>query len=224
MALEQSAQALSKAQREELEGIVAPSTQIARGILFCTALGFIGLLAKAIQNAFLASPPLWPIPTIVAALWLYRRAKNWTGGPELRRAAAKDLAGGVVQITIIEAASVAMIEEVEDEGPTYFVTARSGELIMFSGQEIARYQRKSFPWSTIGVLETPHAKQCFALKRMGEPHTIDAVMAPLSYESAKALGCFNENFVVLNEQQRAIVRALENSPLKGSANSSPTNS
>ena len=119
---------LTQKQRAELEGIVAPSTQITRAVAFLIAVVIVALLLRFVQQSISIQFPLWPLATLAFSFWLYHISGKWTGGKKLRDNIRSDLASGEVTITVLEPTTVTEIKEIEDEGPTYIITNKTGEL------------------------------------------------------------------------------------------------
>jgi hypothetical protein len=198
---------LTKQQREELEGIVSLSTQVIRAFLFSISVIFIGIFFHWLQHLVWQEWPLWIIPTVALAVWLYFHSSHWTGGPKLRAKIRRDLAVGNVLISILEPESVEEVDELEDEGPSYIIQTKDGSMYLLTGQDMEQYTSKHFPWSKIGVIETPYSKQFLGLRKMGEPIPISGKRPPLSYQVLKNLGCFQSNFIVLDESKRKLLHA-----------------
>ena len=191
----------TKRQREELEAIVAPSSQFLRALLFVIFTAAVGLSSRGLQHLLTDSMPYWLIPTALLAIWVYFRAGRWTGGPELRQQIRDDLAAGHVMMTILEPRMVEEVEEQEDEGPGYIITDVDGGMFLLTGQELLRYRLRKFPWSKIGVLETARSKRFLGLKKLGDPTAVSSRRSPFTYQQARDLGCFEKVFVELDESK-----------------------
>ncbi len=79
---------------------------------------------------------------------------------------------------------------------------------MFSGQEMARYKVKKFPWARFGVIETPYSRRFMGLRRMGEPMTVSKKHPPLTYDQAQQLGCFQSEFIELDKYRINLLNEL----------------
>ncbi len=199
---------LTKQQREELEGIISLSTQAIRVLLFSISVLLIGIFFHWLQHLVWQGRPLWIFPTVALAIWLYFRSSHWTGGPNLRAKIRRDLADGNVSISILEPESIEEVEELEDEGPSYIIQTKDGSMYLLTGQEMEQYISKHFPWSKIGVIETPYSKQFLGLRKMGDPMPISNKRPPFTYQEAKELGCFNSTFIILDESKRKLLNAI----------------
>lgn len=197
----------TEAEREELEGIVALSTQVGRAVLFCAAVLIMAGLFRLLQSLFPIDAPAWILPTVIVAYLLYRRAGQWTGGPALRRLVREDIAGGEVRVLRVKPVEVTEFEEEEDEGPAFLIKTDDGQWLLLSGQELVRPQQGGFPWSEFGIAEAPHSGTFFGIEKFGEPIPVDKKLPPMSYELARDLGTFKRTVVVLDEPARALLDA-----------------
>ena len=122
----------------------------------------------------------------------------------LRRQGTPPLGKNSVVIRPVE---VTEVEELEDEGPGYFVKADDDTWIFFSGQEMLSPKRRGFPWSEFGAVEAPHSGVFFGLKRMGDSIPVERTIPPLPYELARDLGAFQRTLVLLDDDARALIDA-----------------
>jgi hypothetical protein len=191
---------LKSRERSELMGYLSPWIWAFRAVLFAIAVAVIAWASHALENALLpASMPrlVWLLPTAVFSAWLYARARRWTGGAEFRDKVRRDIREGVVRKLHVTVAAAVEFEESGDSGPTFVVTTASGETLLFSGQDYARRKAKGFPWREFEVLDAPNSTIVFGLNRLGEPFKDVARRAPLTYEQARNLGCFQKSFASL---------------------------
>ncbi len=195
----------TKAEREELEGIVAVSTQTGRAVLFFAAVLVMAGLFRLLQSFFPIDAPAWVLPTGIVAYLLYRRAGRWTGGPALRRLVREDIAGGEARVLRVRPVEVTEFEEEEDEGPAFLVRTDDEQWLLLSGQELVRPQQDGFPWSEFGIAEAPHSGTFFGLEKFGEPIPVDRKLPQMPYELARDLGTFKRTVVVLDEPARALL-------------------
>ena len=160
---------LTKQQRDELEGIVAISTQVFRAITFIIFVIVIGAFFRWLQDLIWTGFPIWIAPTVAISIWVYLKSNRWTGGKKLRSKIRDDLADGKVVISVLEPKSIEEVEELEDEGPSYIIQTDDDGLYLLTGQEMAIYKSRNFPWARFGVVETPHAKRFLGLRQLGNP-------------------------------------------------------
>ena len=195
-----SYRALKSRERRELLGYVSPWVAAFRAALFLLAGGIAGAVLYRLEVALLpASWPrlVWLLPTALLLGWLYARSGRWTGGAQFRRNVRRDLDEGMARRLHVTVASATEFEEVGDTGPTFVITTPSGEAMLFCGQDFLRRRAKGFPWREFEVLDAPHSNVFFALNRLGEPFQQVSRRAPLTYEQAKALGCFKKSYAFL---------------------------
>lgn len=195
------ARPLSKKQRDELASYISLSTRTMRAVLFIVFVAVTAWLFKGLQSLISVGWPVWIVPTAAAAAFVFARSRRWTGGPAFYRAVREDLETGVLNVTVIKPRTVIEVEELEDEGPTYFVRTQDDLVVVFSGQEMIPFRSRGFPWSEFVVEEAPRSGVFFKLQRIGEPVPVDRVIEPLPFETMKALGCFDSPFAVLVEDQ-----------------------
>lgn len=196
---------LSNRQRKELKGLVAVSTTLMRVALFVIVVGLLGVLLRRIQIELIDAPPIWAIITVITGSAIYVRSRRWTGGKELRKRIREDLRAGVVRVTVIEPAVVTEIEEREDEGPSYIIETKTGESIMLTGQWLVWTKKKKFPWSKFEITEAPHSSHFFGVQNRGESIPVSAKRQALSFEQARDLGCFNHNYILLDDDAGKIL-------------------
>ncbi len=196
---------LSKSERDQLAGIVAWSTQIFRAVLFLLAVAIVGAAFRALFDLVNIEAPIWIVPTLILAYFLFRRGARWTGGSALRRLVRRDLEQNEAKVTEIRPVEVIEIEELEDEGPSYIIKADDGEWMLLSGQEVLPYKRRGFPWSRFSANEAPNSGVFFGLTKTGESIPTNKTIPPLSYELARDLGSFDRTLVVLDENRRKLI-------------------
>ena len=197
---------LSKEQRAELEQFVSTSTAILRASMFIIFIGVLGAMLRGCQIKTVDAPPIWLAVTAIIGVAIYVRSKKWTGGPELRRKIRQDLEAGVSRTTIIEPAFVTEIEEQEDEGPSYVIVTKEGESILLTGQWLVWIKKRKFPWSIFEISEAPLSGHFFGVYNRGKPFPVSQKREPLSYEHAKALGCFHSNYVLLDNDAKKLLQ------------------
>lgn len=193
-------------QRKELQGYLSWGVRGARVVLYFIAVGFVGACLRSIHQAFGISHPLfawdiwWIIPSLIFALWLARKAKNWTGGTQGVQDIKADLAEGNLAVHRITVADAIEIEEQEDEGPSFFVLTAEKKVIYFHGQEMDGWKRRGFPWKEFEIKETPRSKMLFRLKKQGGKFQPSFVRRPMSYEDVKRYsGNFKGRYRIIDE-------------------------
>ncbi|HET8645565.1 MAG TPA: hypothetical protein VFO85_08770 [Vicinamibacteria bacterium] len=192
---------ISKRRLKELRGYVGWVAPAFRALLFAAAVAAVAFLLRALLRR-LAGPDLhplwWMVPAAAFGAGLHRLAGRWTGGRAFRQGVRKDLAGGVAAVHRIRAVDAVEVEEGEDEGPTYFLLTDDGRTMVFSGQYLARYRSKGFPWREFEVLEAPHSKLFFGLNGLGERLPPSLRRPPLSWEEYKRLVSGTKEYGVLD--------------------------
>ena len=196
---------LTKRERDELQGVVAWSTQIGRAFLFLLVLFFVGAIFRSLFALVAIDTPIWFVPTAILAYFLYRRAGRWTGGQAFRRLVRQDIENGEACVTVIRPVDVTEIEELEDEGPSYIVKTDENDWVVLSGQEMVAHKLRGFPWAQFSVDEAPHSSMFFGLTRMGDPVPLNRTLPPLRYELARDLGAASGTFTVLDESRVALL-------------------
>ena len=205
--MQQTHRKLSKAERDELEGIVAVSTQIGRAVLFIAAVIIMAGLFRLAQTFFPIEAPAWLLPTALVAYLLYRRAGRWTGGPDLRRRVREDLEANEVRELIVRPVEVTEYEEEEDEGPSYVMRTDDGQWLLLSGQDMARCKLDGFPWSEFSVIEAPRSGFFFGLGKRGDSIPVHKTLPQIPYEVARDLGAFERTMVILDEPALRLLAA-----------------
>jgi len=178
-------------QRRELLGYASWGVRATRAILYFVAIGFVGACLRSIHHSFLLSRPVlawdvwWIIPSLAFAVWLARRASNWTGGKQGVEDIKADLAEGNLAVHHITVADAIEVEEGEDEGPAFFILTKEKTVIFFHGQEMDGWKRRGFPWQEFEIKEAPRSKLLFRLKKRGDKFPPSFVRKPLSFQDAK---------------------------------------
>lgn len=196
------------AQRRELAGIVSPAITAIRAVAFLAVVALIALACRGVQELLMVGAPWWLIPTAILSLGFYRWAGRWTGGPTLRRQIRQDLAAGKLRITVLEPVVVEEIPEIEDEGPSYVIETGDGEHYLLTGQWLDGCRRRGFPWRCFGVMEAPRSGRFFGLRAMGDSMPVTGTRGPLSYQQARDLGCFQADFIHLDEAKRQLLEGF----------------
>jgi hypothetical protein len=184
---------LTKRERSELHGYVNWTAVAGRAVLFVVALVVVGAVCRGVQR-WLQLPRLsWLLPTIAVGLFLYVRARRWTGGRELRSEIRLDLEANAAVVHHVRVQDAIVFEEREDEGPIVFVLTDTSDTLVFAGQDLARDVARGFPWREFEIRESAHSRRFFGLKRRAEPFRAFAARPPLSPEQYKRLGLASVN-------------------------------
>jgi hypothetical protein len=109
-------------------------------IIFAAAFAFLGAVVRFLFSFLAKFAPFcqeWPVKAIAVAslmvlfyAWLRRRL--WAS--PLSRQMKADLAGGMVNVHIVDVADSILVQEHENEGPTVFVKTGDSETFVFAGQ------------------------------------------------------------------------------------------
>jgi len=174
--------------------------------VFVIFIAVLGGMLRGCQIKTVDAPPIWLAITAIVAVAIYVRSKRWSGGPEYRKRIRQDLDAGMSRTTIIEPAFVTEIEEQEDEGPSYIVVTKEGESILLTGQWLVPIKRRNFPWSKFEICEAPLSGHFFGVYNRGAPFPVSQKREALSYEDAKALGCFHSNYIVLDDEAKKLLQ------------------
>ncbi|HXV72296.1 MAG TPA: hypothetical protein VEB69_12970 [Acidimicrobiia bacterium] len=201
---------LNRRQLEELRGYVALSTTIGRVALFLVGVGIVSLLSWSFARQ--VTPRVgqwWPLVPLAFGGWLFRVSGGWTGGPEFRRRVKEDIVGGVAAVRRVSAVDAIEIEEVEDEGPSYFILTSDGQTLYIGFQELDRHKSRGFPWTEFEIVEAPNSGTFFSLKKIGGKLQPSLVRSQLPWDEMKQIGfdkryrVLDVEFAKLKEQARA---------------------
>jgi hypothetical protein len=168
----------------------------------------VGLVLRAMFALVAIDAPVWLLPTALLGWILYRRAGRWTGGPAFRQLVRQDMEHGEARVSVIRPVEVTEVEELEDEGPSYFIKTDEDDWILLTGQEMVSHKLRGFPWSQFSVDEAPHSGTFFGLTRMGDPVPITRTIPPVPYELARDLGVSSRTFTVLDEAGVALLEEV----------------
>ena len=169
-----------------MQGYVSVGAYVARAVLFVGAISVVGAVCRQLQYWI---GWLWLVPTVLFGAFLYVRAGRWTGGRVLRRRIAQDLRANAVRVHNIRPREAILFEEREDEGPIVFLLDDSGDTLAFTGQELARYVARGFPWQEFEIREGAHSQRFLGLERTGAavPLAPSLVRPPLSADQYEQL-------------------------------------
>lgn len=210
--MQTSYEPLTTKQKAELRGYVSWPVRIVRAILFLAIVLLVAASLRSIHSSFAPKQGFgsnalwWIIPALAFMVWFYSCWQRWTGGRRGTAEIRKDLARSEVAIHHIQVVDAIEIEEVEDEGPSYFILTSENEVIYFSGQWLDREKRRGFPWNSFNILEAPTSKVFFSLKKTGERFAPSYVRKALSWETLKEFGAFKGHYRILNENFESLKR------------------
>ena len=179
---------LTKRERAELQGYLSWSGVVTRAALFVLAVAAVAALFWRVRQWFPIFAPVWLLPPLAFAVFLYTRARRWSGGRALRDLIRRDLEENRALVHHVTVRDAIVFEEGEDEGPIVFVLTEETETLVFSGQELSRHVERGFPWAEFEIRETASSHRFLGLKRLDEPITPSAIKPPLSWEQFQQLG------------------------------------
>lgn len=204
VAMRTSHEPLTAKQKAELRGYVSRSVRLVRAVLFVAIVALLTVCLRSIHSSFapkqgLASNPLlWIVPALAFAAWFYIRWQRWTGGGRGTVDIRNDLARGEVAIHHVQVLDAIEIEEVEDEGPSYFILTSEKEILYFNGQWLDREKRRGFPWQSFNILEAPVSKTFFGLKKTGEHFRPSYTRKALDWDTLKKFHAFKGRYHLLD--------------------------
>jgi len=202
--MQSSFEPFTKKQKSQLEGYVSLTVRSVRGILFLAIVFLVGASLRSIHFSFapkqgiFALPEWWIVPGIVFTCWFFYRWRRWTGGGRGVTQIRQDLARGEVAIHQIDVLDAIEVEELEDEGPSYFILTNDREVLYFSGQWLDREKRKGFPWKTFEIVEAPVSKTFFGIKKIGERLQPSYVRKALDWDTLKRFNSFSGRYRILD--------------------------
>ena len=122
---------------------------------------------------------------------LVRLEAAWIGGRALRQAVRSDLSYGYAIHTRIQISKVMLVEEREDEGPSFVFRTEDGRTLVFSGQELPELQAMGFPWKEFEIIEAANSRIFLGVKQFGETLTDVTVREPFSLDELNLVGQAN---------------------------------
>ncbi|MFK5922875.1 MAG: hypothetical protein QM496_11905 [Verrucomicrobiota bacterium] len=212
-------------QTQELEGYIATWVKIVRIAAYAVLVVFTGLIFRGFSQILFTKTSntltdiFWVLPTAAFALYIWIRSGKWTGGRQFHDAVKKDIAGGNARVLSVKITDAILIEEQEDDGPSYIILSTEGETVFFSGQYLDRLQAKGFPWSEIEIVEAPESKVFFGIKKKGARINPSVNRMPLEYEEAKSMGAFDNDYQVLNVKFETLKRKAQQNAVEQSSTS-----
>jgi hypothetical protein len=78
------------------------------------------------------------------------------------------------------------------------VLTEDGTVILFSGQYLAPYKRKGFPWKSFEILEAPSSKIFFGLMPLGEKLVPSVCRPPLSWPEFKEFANVKHEWAIVD--------------------------
>lgn len=195
---------LTAKQGAELRGYVSWLVRLVRAVLFLGSILLVAASMRSIhssfvsQDNFFSNPVWWIAPAVVFAVWFYSRWKRWTGGRHGVAQIRADLDRGEAAIHHVEVIDAIEIEELEDEGPSYFILTNEKEVLYLSGQWLDGEKRKGFPWKTFEIVEAPASKTFFRLKKTGDRLQPSHVRRALDWNTLKRFKSFTSHYRILD--------------------------
>jgi hypothetical protein len=133
----------------------------------------------------------WLTPLVlligVVLFWVITRSGSRAFGEKVK----DDLRRGEAAVHRVDVIDAIEVEELEDEGPSFFIKTTEGTILYFAGQYFYRYQKRKFPWKSFEIIEAPSSKVFFALKPLDSQFKPSYIRKPLSWEQAKRFGFQN---------------------------------
>jgi hypothetical protein len=209
--------ALTRRQRQDLEGYVAGGTSLFRAVLFVAIIGFVAWLLRAVLLRVAATypaaahPAWWIVPVLALAAALFRLSRRWTGGRELRAKIRADLERGEVAVRRVVASAAIEVQPGEDEGPTFFLLTGDGKTMVFGGQYLEPFVRRGFPWAAFDIVEAPESRLFVGLVKAGERLVPARRAEPLTWEETKMFGVLEGKYRVLDCDFASVKRAMSGS-------------
>src|SRR5512140_39606 len=117
---------LTRRERRELENYLSPWGGVFRIALFVAPITFVAFMSWRIQVAVSQHGLWWLAPPALFGIVLYYFGRRWTGGKEYVEQIRADLAANSVEVLIVNVVDAIEVEEMEDEGPTYFLKTDDG--------------------------------------------------------------------------------------------------
>ena len=157
----------------------------------------------------------WAVPSALVMLFLFVRAKRWTGGGEFRQQVKADLKEGSIAVQRVDVVEAIEVEEREDEGPGYFVKTTTCEVMVLMGQDLDKYKRRGFPWKSFEIIRAPVSKKLFGLKRLDGPLPPSFVREPFTWEEFKQF--HGKNYKVIEADFESLKTKEAAAPKAGSS-------
>ncbi|MGH9388020.1 MAG: hypothetical protein ACRD1Z_00265, partial [Vicinamibacteria bacterium] len=127
----------------------------------------------------------------------------------LRALIRQDLRANSALVHSIRVAEAIACEELEDEGPSFFLKLDSGETLALSGQYLDRHVSHGLPWSELEIRETPHARRFLGIKKVGDSIKPSLVRPQLSVEKLGAFGLLEHRWRLLEIDFESLRHALD---------------
>lgn len=195
---------LTAKQYAELRGYVSWVVRLVRAVLFLVIILLVAASMRSIQSSFISrrsffsNPIWWIIPAAAFATWFYSCWSRWTGGRRGTTQLREDLARGEAAIHHVEVVDAIEIEELEDEGPSYFILTSEKEVLYLNGQWLDREKQKGFPWTNFDIIEAPSSKLFFKLRKTGERFRPSYLRKALDWKTLNQFKAFKGHYHLLN--------------------------
>lgn len=203
---------LTGGERRELEGYVASSTALFRVFLFLLAAVVIGALSWRIQSWLSITQSWWLLAPVIFAALLFGRSRRWTGGREFRRGVRADLAANRARVYVVRVVDAIEVQEVEDEGPTFFLKTDGGETLVMAGQYLDPYRARGFPWRLFEIREGYDSGSFLGLKRIGERIKPSMVRGPLFHPEIESSAYRSVTWKILELSFDRLRQSADHSP------------
>lgn len=172
---ETSRRSLEPHEREVLIAHLRSARGIGWGLLAALLLGIVVLafepvlVARLAERSGLAAKALALGVAVALGAWVVFRGTRHDWRRELARLALQDLEGGEAEITRYLAKAAVRVEEMLDEGTSYYLELRDGRTLFLSGDYLYESEHAgTFPCREFEIARAPHSRILLGFRCLGE--------------------------------------------------------
>jgi membrane protein implicated in regulation of membrane protease activity len=138
-------------------------------LAFLITLGVLLIVSPASWQVGARS--LLPVPVALAVAWVvFRRLRRGERDSGWLERIERDLAGGQASVTRARVTDAVNVEELEDEGSSYYLRLDDGRVLFLSGQYLYDVEEEGrFPSAVVSVVRAPATRIVFDVTCEGAP-------------------------------------------------------
>jgi membrane protein implicated in regulation of membrane protease activity len=138
-------------------------------LAFLITLGVLLIVSPASWQVGARS--LLPVPVALAVAWVvFRRLWRRERDSGWLERIGRDLAGGQASVTRARVTDAVKVEELEDEGSSYYLRLDDGRVLFLSGQYLYDVEEAGrFPCAVVSVVRAPTTRIVFSVTCEGAP-------------------------------------------------------
>lgn len=193
---------MTPAEREQLQRHVQRSMPALAGVFaglaaFALAALLALLAASFLPNGANVAGPIALVAGAVAALIAFVRSRQATRRAQHVPYLQAELAAGLLEVARYTAEDAIAVEELEDEGLSYFLRLAGGQVLLLTGQYLYEpAEARRFPCREFAMVRTPRSRVLVDLQCRGRYLAPSSTRGPLTEEDIARIEPFEDGAVL----------------------------